>query len=436
MKTRKMRVHLGCLLNRLPYRLLPYIGRIYGAAQKDIDSFENQNRKQEIIFDRVRGIVEYAINNNKFYQDFYASKGFTIDQLRSFEDIDKIPIVTKQELMNVDIEMRSSVRNNRYLANTGGSTGRSFSLYKTPELKIKEFAYFHRIWKKLNYEKHDLRLHFVGRNQFVGIYRYDFIENSIQVSVNTPFEDILGAIRNDNLKIRYLHGYPSVLYEFALFCKEHTVDFELSGLNKNLKGVFLKSEYPFKCYRDEIESTFGVKTLSHYGHTETVALAYEAYTPFIYDVLQSYGYVEVSLVENDYRIIATTYDNYASPLIRYDTEDIVEDPCWKDGIITRFRMKNGRSGDFILDKNGKKISLTGFLFGKHHKLYYYASQVQISQRRKGEAILYYVPIKNLPPDFDASRYFDCSDEELDVTFLQIEKPIKTKSGKVLLKIYE
>ena len=37
------------------------------------------------------------------------------------------------------------------------------------------------------------------------------------------------------------------------------------------------------------------------------------------------------------------------------------------GLVKEFAIKEGRSGDFIEDRNGKKIPLTALIFGRHHK---------------------------------------------------------------------
>lgn len=77
------------------------------------------------------------------------------------------------------------------------------------------------------------------------------------------------------------------------------------------------------------------------------------------------------------------------PLIRYDTGDLVEaTKRTEGGLVTEFAIKEGRSGDFIEDRNGKKIPLTGLIFGRHHKAFDSADYIQIGQSEPGKATLY------------------------------------------------
>lgn len=434
----KLKIELGSLLNMIPYSCIPYIGHIYSRSYKEILAFEKleTSEKQEYMFQKVYEMVKYAIEKVPFYQEYYHKQGFQLSDLKSFDDLKKIPIINKAMLLAVPIEQRSTSMKGSFVANTGGSSGHPLSFYKTKNLKVKEMAYFHYMWSTLGYKKSDIRLHFVGRSHIGGKLAYSLIENAIQADVYTSFGNILQQLERLKCKVKYLHGYPSVLYEFALYCESHLEEYKVSGLDKTLKGAFLKSEFPHPLYREKIEAVFGIKTFSHYGHTEVCALAGELQENFRYDVLQSYGYVAAHKINDEEHLVTTTYDNFASPLIQYDTEDSVSNCIYNESLLVGFQMTGGRSGDFIIDKKGKRLSLTGVIFGNHHKLFDYCSQIQIGQKEPGMATVYYVPKQTLPSDFKPSDCFITQNIEMDFTFKQIENPIKTKIGKVLLKVEE
>ena len=104
-------------------------------------------------------------------------------------------------------------------------------------------------------------------------------------------------------------------------------------------------------------------------------------------------------------------------------------------ILQSFDMSSGgRSGQYLEDAKGNRVSLTGLIFGKHHALFNYCSQLQISQNVKGEAVVYYVPITKLPKDFNPAEHFDADDVDMTFSFVSIPEPIRTKAGKVLLKV--
>lgn len=429
----KIKAILGSLANRMPYAMVPKIGSIYNGYRKDIAQYDSSKDKKDWIFQKMYGIVEYAIKNIPFYQQFYAEKGFDLSMLKSFDDIQQIPVLTKKDLMAVDIEQRSTEVKGRYVANTGGSTGVPLSFYKVYALKVKEMAFYQYAWEKLGYRKHKLRLQFVGRQDAKGCV-YELARNEIRVSVYEPFANILREV--SAYKVEFFQGYPSVLYEFALYCSQHPEEFEKSGLKKHLKGIFLNSEYPQPMYRKKMEEVFGVPSVASFGHTESCALGFD-YGDGNYMVQQAYGYAENVVMADGKHLVATAYDNFVSPLIRYDTNDLMNEAVICDGLLQSFKMTSGgRNGQFVVDANDKRISLTGLIFGKHHALFNYCSQLQISQKEKGKATIYYVPMGELPQDFDPAPLFDAGDIVMDFEFKQIAEPIKTKAGKVMLMVKE
>src|SRR5690606_17785337 len=137
-------------------------------------------------------------------------------------------------------------------------------------------------------------------------------------------------------RIRWIHGYPSTVTGFLRELERiDSVLFEI--LLSRIKGVFLGSEYPAPLYRGYIERHCGLRTISWYGHSEMAILAPELdpgsgiYYPFY-----SYGFPEALPDDGGYRLVATSTHNWAAPLIRYDTGDLVE-PYFEKGFLKSFR---------------------------------------------------------------------------------------------------
>lgn len=437
METISIKAKIGSLLNNLPYSCLPFIGRTYNNCKSNIKEYNamTQVEKRKAIFNNTYKIVSYAIERIPFYKEFYADRGFSISQLKSFEDIERIPVVTKKDLMAVPLEQRSLSTKGCYVANTGGSTGVPLSFYKSRAHQIKEMAYYHDAWSRFGYTKSDIRLQLVGRSKSQDI-EYDITRNRLTAGVYMPLDKLLDqlSIISKNITVSFLQGYPSVLYELALYLEDNPAPFKSLGLKDSLKGVFLNSEYPYPEFRKKIEDVFGVKSLASYGHTEGCVLAFD-YGNTEYEVYQSYGFAEVKSINGENHLIGTTYDNFASPFIRYDTGDIVDNAVFDEDILKSFKMTDGgRSGQYIIDKSGKKISLTGLIFGKHHELFNYCSQMQVSQSEKGFATIYYVTPKDSLKGKSPCDLFDSKEVDIDFSFERIDVPFRTKSGKVLLLI--
>ena len=107
-------------------------------------------------------------------------------------------------------------------------------------------------------------------------------------------------------------------------------------------------------------------------------------------------------------------------------------------MVKEFAIKEGRSGDFVVDKGGKKIPLTALIFGRHHKAFDVAEYIQIGQAEPGKATLY-VTLKNdktgpILSESDLACLFDLSNVDIDFDFKLIDKPVRTAMGKLKLRV--
>jgi phenylacetate-CoA ligase len=428
----------GYLLSKVPYNSRPWMGAEYSSFQKRVSTFEQlgAEEKKKLIFNRVKKTLSKA-TGIPFYRDLYSAHAVVLDNIKKFEDISKLPIVTKEMLKKVPIEERSALVKGRYVANTGGSTGSPLNFYITPRLIPKEWAHMHNIWAKLGYDQSMLKMGFGGRNLGKKNVVYDGLRHQYAINVYKKFEQVAPEIRDilKKEKVYYLHGYPSAISEFSTNCEKYAPDL-ITCLRQTLRGVFLGSEYPTQLYRDRIESTFGVPTVSWYGHTERAVLAWEKSDEYVYYPFQTYGYCEVvpNQETGGWRLIGTSYDNYCSPFVRYDTGDDVEPVEVLDGLVVSFRIRSGREGDFVIDRQGAKIPLTALIFGRHHRLFNIASFVQVRQVAPGKATIIVTPKETLPSDFVFGEWFDSSDTDMEISFQVVKKPILSASGKVVLKV--
>jgi phenylacetate-CoA ligase len=426
---------IGQILANIPFSKRPGIGGTYKKRLKEINDVEGYTavERKAYILNKMKLIVEHAYNTVPFYEHFYNENNFHPLDLKEFEDIKKIPITRKSDLLKWDIEKRSFTAKGRYAVNTGGTSGQPLAFYITPDSMGHEWAHIHSIWKQLDYHSSDLRLVFGGRSVLGKKIEYDATRHQFNIDIYSDYSKIrneLLALFSKN-EIRFLHGYPSAIYEFALFVK---TDVELLNLlRESIHGIFLGSEFPHNYFRETIETTFEAKTVSWYGHTERAILAYEKEESFLYFPFHSYGHTEVVLNnEEEYEVIGTSYNNFASPFIRYSTEDTIDAPTFNEGVLESFLIVKGRSGEFVFDKNGKKIALTGLIFGRHHELFDYSNQIQVYQKESGYITILYSSTE--VNETEAKAMFDTNNVELIFDFKRIGNPIKTPSGKIKLLV--
>lgn len=430
---------VGSIGARIPYSIRPLIGKTYRKARKEMKQISNADidQKRQWVLDKMRYMVGYAIENVPFYRTLYGDCKVSVEGLKTFEDIQNIPIINKQMLKDVDIEQRSACWKLRYKENTGGSSGNPLSFYICQEQMGVEWAHMHRIWQRVGFRQYDLKLGISGRNLQAKPVSYDALRHHYSINVCLPWDVIADELSKvlKKTKIQFLHGYPSAIYDFACYCEESNPELVSLLKKSGLRGAMLGSEYPNPVFRNKMESVFGIQTVSWYGHTERCVLAGELEKSFVYQPFLTYGFTEgVKNSDNDATcLIGTSFYNFASPFIRYNTEDEIKVTAEQQGIVEKFEIAAGRQGDYVQDKNGKKIPLTALIFGRHHKIFDHCTHLQIGQDTPGQAVIYVTTNKQLT-DQELESMFDASYVDIDFKFCKLEAPVLTKAGKLNLKI--
>jgi len=413
----------------------------FSKSTREITWFEEQSldAKKRWIFERVYRLVKHAEKEVPFYRGFYGDAGFLSSQLKGYEDLTKIPIVTKADLKACSLEDRCADGISAANSNTGGTTGQPLSFKVEKPLGDKEWAYIYHMWQRRNWRPGFLKLRFGGSN--LGKIPFQYVPTEGEFLINTYLgQDEVCRSISDLLKrypIHYLHGYPSALASFSKHAGEHFQKDVVSPIRKHLRGILLGSEYPTPSYRNVIEETFGNKTLSWYGHSEKAVLAGEKDEPFLYHPFQSYGWTEAvpQSGQSSCRLVGTNLHGFASPFIRYDTGDLVDSLEITNDLLVGFRVAEGRVGDMVVDKNGGEISLTALIFGRHHGVFGKVSHLQVAQQNPGEVLLL---ASGLPETLDREQRFwegfDTTGVEITFKVKFLDDPLRTAAGKVALKV--
>lgn len=427
---------IGKFLSLVPYSLRPGVGRVYRNRRQDIDRVEALSvpERKSYVFERVKTIAVFAYRNIPFYTDLYRSCGVNPEKFSSFDDLKNIPIITKDDLQSVSLEYRSHPVAGQSLVNTGGSSGKPLDLHICPDNVGHEWAHIHHIWQRLGFSPRDVRIVFAGRSDVTNGVQYDSFRHQFSVDIYAGWEEVANKLMAvyRHTSPRYLHGYPSAIFDFVLWARDvgHPI---CDILVKYIDGIFLSSEFPSPQLRSDVERVLSCPSVSWYGHTERAVLAYERseherYYPFL-----SYGYAEAAETDMGLSLISTSYYNFASPIIRYDTGDLIR-PAVVDGIMESFSVSLGRNGDYIIDRKGNKVFLTALVFGRHHEIFRFSKSVQVYQKESGLATFFVV----LRADFIDSKavdgLFDLRNVDIDFSVKIVDFPLRTVSGKVPLLV--
>ena len=429
---------LGTAIAKTPFSLRPGFALAYrraAATRRWFDEKADPEERRRFIFERVRRIVELALADSTFYQRYYASQGFELGDLRSFDDVASIPIVTKEMLREVPLEERSRRKWGRTLTYTGGSTGEPFRFYSDSKQIGNEWAHMHYIWSQLGYQSDDLLLTIALAPEKKPVF-YDALRHSLALNIHYPRNEVARAflaIPEKRRRAAFYRGYPSAFAEILEYGESEAPEF-LDALRISLRGNFLASEYPLPQIRRVIERATNAPTISWYGLSERVALAWERNTPYVYEPMQSYAYCETTTDADGFvSLVGTSYFNEASPLIRYRIDDGVKILKTSDGILEAFEVREGRSCDYLIDKNGEKFSITHLNLSCRQETWSIARCIQVEQPTPGKAILWIVPKRDVCID-ELARAFDFGNLNLDVEYRTIAQPFVSTRGKTLLKI--
>jgi phenylacetate-CoA ligase len=427
-----MKSYLKSVVEKFPYSVGRYLANVpfryrlgyqYSFFTELLDSGAIG---EDYIVQRFSKIFSYAKKNFTFYNSLYKEAGVYGLEIKSLSDIEKVPVINKEMIRPFLSDFKGALK-----SNTGGTSGTPFAFYLDKHAFAREWAHMHKVWALKDYNFRDIKLTFRGRNLGDRRIVYNPVHNEFVVNTYKPLENYLLELITliDRHSIKYLHGYPSTIYTFLKELEAIASSDQKGVFKRNVKCCLLGSEFPVPYMANYISKDWGLEYISWYGHSEMCILAYDQYSTNEYTPFHSYGYVEV----DSERLIGTSYHNFDMPLIRYDTSDLVTAKKNDVGLVQSFSIKEGRSGDFVIDKNGKSLSLTSLIFGRHHEIFAYADCIQVKQEKEGEVILMITTSKNLDEE-QALSMFDLSNVEIDFTLSIIPAPILTTTGKMPLKV--
>lgn len=381
-------------------------------------------------------LLSDTLKSIPFYREIYQLRGYTFQSVQTLHDWQKIPVVAKSDLQAVSLENRSSSRRGGMKVNTGGTSGQPLEFLLDNQAFAREWAHMHYIWKARGYHPHHIKLTFRGKHfDSSRAIRYNAVHNEYVVNANSPMTDVVNAVLAlpRRTVIRWVHGYPSLVAEFAHAVSRLAAD-DLEHIRGRLFGALLGSEYPAPIYRDVIECVLTTNVVSWYGHSEMAVLAREI-ARGVYQSLPTYGFAEAVPTEDGsaHRLVCTSLHNRVHPFIRYDTGDLIEPIAQADGSLT-FRIAEGRVGDFIEDGNGQRHSLTAIIFGRHHPIFNQLQHLQVRQDAPGSVTLVVTPL-DLSLDTEVVRQgFDLNDLPIEWRVEKVEAPVRTSLDKIRLKI--
>jgi phenylacetate-CoA ligase len=359
---------------------LKYSGKFYPFL-KWLEKTERLSRKElrELQTKELKRIINYSYYNVPYYRRIFRRHSLKPDDIRTIEDLKKIPILTKEDL-RYNFNSLISQRYHRWqysIKHTSGTTGTALNVVWGNEATMKEYAFVERIRRRAGINSKEPHATFAGRiivplrHTKPPFWRYNSAEKQYYFSMHHLTKENLKYYTNKLRQINpsYIEGYPSLIYVVA----EYVLKYEDSI---PVKAVFTSSETLLSYQRESIEKAFQCKVFDRYGMTELAASIGECEEGG-YHIDAEYGIIEFlkdgeEVSEGEVgEMVCTSFINDAFPLIRYKIGDLarpVGGTCSCGRTLPLVKEIIGRIDDVLITKRGAYLGRLDHIFKEMHNI--------------------------------------------------------------------
>lgn len=410
-----------------------FVTQLFSLSKKPFFSRKNIEKYQ---LDKLKSILEISKTNVTHYKNKNLPNP---SDIRSLKDWQKLPVLTKAELLEIPVEERINSRfklDDLIVSKSSGSTGKALDVFYDLEsynffilagLRLYFMAFKYMPWHKQTY----IYTSPYPLNSLFGMYPLEFI------STLNPISDTIEKLKKNPPDL--LVCYPSHLRSIAAQMKPE----DLKCIRP--KAINVNSEMSSQSERDYLAELFNCFVFDDYSSEELTRIASQC-REYNYHIFEDINYIEV--LDDDLKpvpegtignIVGTNLHNIGMPLIRYMQGDRGSVRTKKCGCGRTFKILEtleGRKNDAFVLSTGETIS-SGFLLDLTYGVFLnYPSAVSAFCLIQEEADLWVIEL--VPGDKWRDDLIKVIPKELSSNlkrdFVKIESKIvkevrKTKSGK-------
>jgi phenylacetate-CoA ligase len=353
-----------------PYFLL----RILKSYLIDIDVLRRMDVKKlkEYQDKNLRRVVKKAYDV-PLYHKKYKIAGIHPSDIRGIQDIQKLPCISKHDLLRTPPEELVPPTFNRkkaIVSYTSGSTGPPVAIYFDMLTTIQELLGYVRVLKEhgANWLKHRITIIVdLSENSIESEYLTSWVLPSLKplfslhnIQIFNTYDNAEEHIHDINrFRPEFIVGYPGMLRQLAILKRKG------QGNNIHPRGIISTGSILTPYIKKDFEDTFNAHVFDAYGAMESGPLAFQC-TKRQYHVHSDLVYLEV--VDPDGapvssgepgHIVVTRFYGQGTPIIRYTgLDDIITPtdttcPC---GITSSLIEKiQGRESQSLVLPGGKII---------------------------------------------------------------------------------
>jgi len=420
----------------------------YGAAfRRELAEVERRSKLShdeicELRDRRLRAFVAHCVATVPYYRETFRTLGVRAEEIRGINDLRLLPVLTKTTVQERCSEFISAIASSYScdMVHTSGTTGGGLRLLATREAIHEQWAIWWRYRRWHGIEPGTWCAYFGGRSLVPAaqstppFWRTNLAGRQLFFSAYhlTPANLKFYADKLRSARLPWLHGYPSLMALLAAFIVDSGFE-----LGYQPKWVTIGAENLLPQQAEIMQRAFGVRPIQHYGMAEAVANISECPQGNLH-VDEDFACVEFAGEHSERRVIGTNLSNYATPLLRYDAQDIicVGDRFCDCGLPGRIvESIDGRQEDYVMLKNGARIGRLDHVF----KDMVHVREAQIVQQEPGNIRVRVVR---------GSGYSEADEKQLQREFAQrlgagaeieiecVDQLPRTRSGKLRFVISE
>lgn len=336
----------------------------------------NRDEILEIQNARLQHLIWHAYSSVPYYQKLLKLSGVHPSQIRTKEDLSKIPLLNKldvSENLYMDLFSIGHIKKEMHKIATSGSTGQPFVTYADRRQLEMRFATTLRAleWTGWKFGDRQLRLwHQRLGMSWIQAFKERFDALLLRRKFIPAFELTEVALEKlihelNIYKPKLIDGYAESLNFLAIYLKKG------GKLAFKPKAVMSSAQMLTSNTRKEIEESLETRVFDKYGAREFSGIAYQCAFSEHHHVMDESYIVEILIDGKPAKpgetgeIVITDLNNYSVPLIRYRIGDLAvavdnSGPCPCGRSLSRIGDIQGRTQAIVYCNNGRWLPGTFF----------------------------------------------------------------------------
>lgn len=319
---------------------------------------------RELQLRRLQALLKRAGTHVPYYRELFRRTGFPFEGIRSLEDLQRLPFLTKALIRANTDALRSDQAQGLARFNTGGSSGEPLVFFIGRERVSHDVAAKWRATRWWGVDIGDPEMVVwgspieLGAQDRVRQLRDKLLRTELLPAFEmseAKLDGFVSAIRHR--KPRMLFGYPSALTLIAKHCERRGIDMKDVGI----RVAFVTSERLYPDQRETIESVFHCRVANGYGGRDAGFIAHECPEGGLHLTAED---IIVELIDQDGmpvavgqtgEIVVTHMATGDFPFIRYRTGDVAimdDRVCACGRGLPMLREIQGRTTDFVVAADG------------------------------------------------------------------------------------